>query len=132
MHNEFEGRTVCIVDDDSAVLHALAFELTTQGYKVEAYSNARALMDLPEIAPDACLIVDQRLQDFEGLYVIEYLRARNVTSGAILITSNPSTGLRLRAASIGVPVVEKPLIHDDLSLAVRSALSRTGSGHAMA
>ncbi len=116
------GRTVCIVDDDPALLHALTFEMTTQGYRVLPFADAEALIDRTDIPDNACLVVDQRLPRIDGLYLIELLRARGVTAPAILITSNPGVSLSARASSIGVRIVEKPLIQDDLSIAIRDAL----------
>jgi two-component system, LuxR family, response regulator FixJ len=116
------GRTVCIVDDDPALLHALTFEMTTQGYTVLPFGDAEALMDGAEVPDNACLIVDHRLPRVDGLYLIEILRARGMTAPAILITTNPGPTLSARAGSIGVPIIEKPLLQDDLSIAVREAL----------
>ena len=119
------GRVVCIVDDDPAVLHALTFELTTEGYAVLPFPDAESVLDHAGIPADACLIVDHRLPRIDGLYLIECLRARGVTARAILITTNPGLTLRARAESIDVPIVEKPLLRDDLSNAVRAALRRS-------
>lgn len=118
-----QARTVYIVDDDSALLHALAFEMTTQGYTVRTFSSAEGLIDDDDIPEDACLIIDQRLPRADGLCLIELLRARGVGTPAILITSNPGQTLSARAHSIGVRIVEKPLLQDDLSIAVREALN---------
>jgi hypothetical protein len=43
---------------------------------------------------------------------------------AILITTNPRTALRNRAAAAGVPIVEKPLLTDALLTTVHNALAR--------
>jgi hypothetical protein len=43
----------------------------------------------------------------------------------VLITSNPSTSLRRRAAAVDVPIVEKPLLGNALVDAIRTALSES-------
>ena len=43
---------------------------------------------------------------------------------AVLITTNPRANLSLRAATAGVPIIEKPLLTDALLSAVRSALAQ--------
>jgi hypothetical protein len=45
---------------------------------------------------------------------------------AILVTTNPRTALRNRAAAAGVPIIEKPLLTDALLTTVRKALARQG------
>jgi FixJ family two-component response regulator len=114
-------QTVCIVDDDSALRNALALEFSTQGYAVREFADGEALMDCPSLPDAACLVVDHRLPRLDGLYVIEALRARGVRTPAILITSNPAATLRRRCDSLGIPLVEKPLIEDELSRAVSDA-----------
>ena len=49
-------------------------------------------------------------------------RARGYTSPAILITSHPPTGVRMRSAAAGVPIVEKPLLGDALIDAIHEAV----------
>lgn len=118
-----DARTVCIVDDDQALRHALAFEMSTQGYTVQQFPDAEAALDSPDLSPSACLVVDQRLPRLDGLFLIEALRARGAAARAILITSNPARSLSRRCTSLGIPLIEKPLIEDDLSAAVQRAFS---------
>lgn len=104
------GKTILLVDDDPALRSSLEFILGIEGYRVRAYGRGRELLDDVDLPEQGCLVIDQRLPDIEGLRVIDSLRARSVEIPAILITSNPSTLLRRRAAAAGVPIVEKPLI----------------------
>ena len=117
-------QTVCIVDDDSALRNALAFEFSTRGYAVSEFADGDAVMGCKTLPERACLVVDLRLPRFDGLYLIEALRARGVSAPAILITSNPAAALRRRCFSLGVPLVEKPLMEDELSRAVSDAFAR--------
>lgn len=116
-------QTVCIVDDDAALRNALAFEFSTRGYAVSEFADGEALMECPVLPEATCLVVDHRLPRHDGLFVIEALRARGVSAPAILITSNPGNALRSRCDSLGIPLVEKPLMEDELSRAVSDALA---------
>jgi FixJ family two-component response regulator len=117
-------QTVCIVDDDAALRNALAFEFSTRGYSVSEFADGQAVIECQSLPEAACLVVDLRLPRFDGLYVIQALRARGVSVPAILITSNPGTALRRRCDSLGIPLVEKPLMEDELSRAVSDAFAR--------
>mgnify|MGYP003383672000 CR=1 FL=1 len=105
-----QDKVVLVVDDDDALRASLEFILGIEGYAVRTYAHGRALLDDKELPADGCLIVDQRLPDMEGLQLIDRLRQREVRLPAILITSNPTSALRLRAQLADVSIVEKPFV----------------------
>lgn len=103
---------VVLLDDDAALRQALTFSLEIEGYRVESCATGEELVaqDLPDA--EACLVLDYRLSGMSGLDVLQTLRDRGVTLPAILITSNPTPGVRARAARLQAQVVEKPLLGD--------------------
>lgn len=103
-------KVVLVVDDDDALRASLEFILEIEGYSVRTYADGRALLNDRELPAEGCLIVDQRLPDMEGLQLIGRMRERQVSLPAILITSNPSSVLRLRAQLAEVSIVEKPFV----------------------
>lgn len=105
-----QNKIVLVVDDDDALRASLEFILGIEGYAVRTYAHGRALLDDGALPADGCLIVDQRLPDIEGLKLIDCLRKRDVRLPAILITSNPTSMLRLRAELAHVAIVEKPFV----------------------
>lgn len=113
--------SIIVVDDDDAVLNAVTFDLTVAGYDVLGLQGGEPLLDADAIPTASFLIVDHRLSRMDGLFLIEMLRARGFGAPAILITSQPSNYLRVRCDAIGVPIVEKPLLQDDLAKAVQAA-----------
>ena len=104
------NKVVIVVDDDDALRASLDFILGIEGYTVRTYAHGRALLDDTSLPVEGCLIIDQRLPDMEGLKLIDCLRKRNVRLPAILITSNPTSKLRLRAQLAEVAIVEKPFV----------------------
>jgi two-component system response regulator FixJ len=110
---------VVIVDDDVAVLTSLKFSLEIEGYSVQTFSDAQGLLRNPSVGRNALLVVDYRLPDTNGFDLLERLRAKGVRAPAILITSDPSEDLRRRAASMRIPIVEKPLLDNSLVAAIR-------------
>jgi FixJ family two-component response regulator len=106
--------TVVLLDDDAALRMALTFSLEIEGYRVEACATGEELMALDLPPSEACLILDYRLGGMSGLDALQALRQRGVQLPAVLITSNPTPGVRARAARLLAQVVEKPLLGDHL------------------
>jgi FixJ family two-component response regulator len=115
--------TICVVDDDDELLSAIKFAMEIDGFHVNTYGDAMALLLNQGRARCQCLVVDYRLPQLDGLDLIKRLKARGVAAPAILTTSNPSAALRARAQTIGVAIVEKPLLRNDLTEAVRRAIA---------
>jgi len=104
--------TIVLVEDDASLLSALGFALGTYGFAVHAFARAGALLAAPVQAD--CIVVDMRLPDMDGLTLVKRLRERNVWAPVILTTTNPDARTRRAAEAMGVPIVEKPLITEEL------------------
>lgn len=116
---------VLLVDDDPAVAHAVQFSFDLEGIEVRSFSDAESLLASGDLPLDSgCLILDYHLPGADGLDLLDRLRAKGVRLPAVLITTNPRKNLSMRAASAGVPIIEKPLLTDALLSAVRSALAQ--------
>ncbi|MFG1478479.1 response regulator [Xanthobacter sp. V4C-4] len=114
---------VHIVDDDAAVCNSLKFTFELDGFDVVTYAGFHELMaaDLPHCG---CMIVDYNLPEINGLELLSELDRRNVHLPSFLITSNPSQNVRRRADAQGVAIIEKPLLGNQLSEAVRDSFTR--------
>lgn len=117
---------VLLVDDDPAVAHAVQFSFDLEGLDVRSFRDAESLLASTDLPHKGCLILDYHLPGVDGLDLLDQLRANGVRMPAVLMTTNPRTHLRARAAAAGVPIIEKPLLTDALLTAVRSALARAG------
>lgn len=114
---------VLLVEDDAALRAAVTFSLELEGFEVDAFDCAEALLlNLPQHRM-ACLVLDQKLPGLSGLAALAQLRSQAVDLPALLITSNPDRALRSAAASAGVTIVEKPLLGDGLVESIRAALA---------
>jgi FixJ family two-component response regulator len=114
--------TILVVDDDLGVRNSIKFSLEVEGFAVRVYANAGALLDAPDLPARACLVVDDDLRDMSGLELLARLRDRAVRWPTILVTSHPTVAVRNRASSVGIEMVEKPLLGDALVHAVRNAI----------
>ena len=115
---------VFLVDDDPAVAHAVQFSFDLEGIEVRSFSDAESLLASGDLPRGGCLVLDYHLPGADGLDLLARLRAKGVRMPAVLITTNPRANLSLRAATAGVPIIEKPLLTDALLSAVRSALAQ--------
>lgn len=105
---------ILLVDDDPGLRLALEFRLGIEGFAVRSFASGEALIREQVFPERGCLILDWRLPGLNGLQTLLELRRRDMRLPAILITSNPGQELQAAAAAAGVPVVEKPLLTNEL------------------
>jgi DNA-binding NtrC family response regulator len=117
--------TLLLVDDDRHVLTSMADWLREQGYKVDVagdYNSAVAAVD--KKAYDL-LLVDIRLADKDGFEVLAYSRQKNPAIPVILLTGYGTVETAIEAIRAGAfDLLTKPLIDEELELAIRRALSQ--------
>ncbi len=113
---------ILVVDDDVAVRNSLKFSLELEGFAVRLYADAHALLANLELPSFGCLLIDQHMPGMTGLELVAELRSRNVTLPALLVTGHPAPDLPRRAAEIGIPLLEKPLLGNGLLQAIHKAL----------
>lgn len=114
--------TVIVVDDDADLRGALRYSLEIEGFDVICCASGERLLKLALPQATACLVVDQRLSGISGIEALEALRARQVTIPAIVITGAPDAQLRERLLLAGARLVEKPLLNDHLTAAIRDLM----------
>jgi FixJ family two-component response regulator len=105
---------VGIVDDDPAVRNSLKFLLEIDGFAVGIYGNAHELLTDGDLSRFHCFVIDQYMPGLGGLDLAVELREKQIPVPVILITTHPSKALVARAAQMGVPIVEKPLLGNAL------------------
>jgi two-component system response regulator FixJ len=121
-HQAASDKIIAVVDDDPAVRNSLKFALEVEGFEVRVYPGAQAMLDDGKLGELGCIVIDQNMPAMTGLELVTRLRERSVFAPIILITSQPSAVLRLRAQDAGVPIVEKPLLGNTLVDRIRLAV----------
>lgn len=111
-----------LVDNDPAVLASLQFSLELEGFAVDAFESGETVMARTKMARHACLVLDYRLPWIDGLSLLTLLRERGETCPAIIITTNPTRAMRQRTTELGAVLIEKPLLSDNLSTAIRQLI----------
>lgn len=112
---------ISLLVEDPSVLAALEFSLSVEGFEIRQVPGEN-------IRANACgaLVIDERYLG-DGVLSVERLRDRGWTAPAIILATNPTVQLRQRAVAAHAIVVEKPLIDDELSGALRHALKTRGN-----
>ncbi|MGL3820152.1 histidine kinase [Sphingopyxis sp. R3-92] len=108
-------RPVILFASDPALLSALRFSLTLEGFDVRGNTERPT--------SPMCLIIDQGFRS-DGLAWLASLRADGNASPAILLVTHPDRSVRASAAALGATLIEKPLTGDDLSDALTDILTR--------
>ncbi len=111
-----------LVDDDPAVRASLQFSLELEGFAVDAFESGENVMTRTKLARHACLVLDYRLPGIDGLSLLTLLRERGETCPAVIITSNPTRAMRQRTTESGAVLIEKPLLSDGLTTAIRELI----------
>ena len=111
-----------LVDDDPAVRASLTFSLELEGFAVEAFASGERLVARAKLADAACLVIDYRLPGIDGLSLLSLLRERGATCPVVIITSNPTRRVRQCTTDAGAVLIEKPLLNDGLTVAIRSLI----------
>ena len=112
---------IVVVDDDVAVCNSLKFSLELEGFTVRTFRSGAELLRAGNFGDCDCFVVDQRMPGMSGMDLIARLREHEVATPAILIISQPSDALSVRAAKVAVPIVEKPFLSNALVDKIREA-----------
>ena len=114
-----------VIDDDPAVRASLTFSLELEGFEVQAFDSGETLVARTNLTRPACLVIDYRLPGIDGLSLLRVLRERGETCPAVIITSNPTRSARQRMTDAGAMLIEKPLLCDALTVAIRGLVHRS-------
>jgi FixJ family two-component response regulator len=122
---ESASELVYVVDDEKRVREALSALLRANGRNVQAFSSGGEFLDTPrQKNVVACLILDMRMPDMNGLEVQKLVRSDSRIP-VIFITGRgdvPSAVLAMKGGA--VDFLTKPVNEDALMGAVDAALAR--------
>ena len=120
---------VFVVDDDRALLVAIERVLSSSGYDVRTFMSPAYFMEqLPYDGP-ACLVLDLRMPELNGLDVQEWLLFKGITMPTVFLSGAsdvPSTATAMRKGAVDFLV--KPVDEGELLEAVSRALASAVEG----
>jgi FixJ family two-component response regulator len=92
---------VALIDDDLAVLKAVARLLRASGFEAATYRSAEDFLTAPPAAPPVCLVLDLKLGGMSGLDLLRRLRALQSGLSIIVMTGGDDPRVREEVYRLG-------------------------------
>jgi FixJ family two-component response regulator len=122
---------VVVVDDDEAILRAVARMLDTERLRVFTFSSAQEFLDEGAMPHPDCLLLDIRMPDFDGLDLIRVVRATGGETPAVFMTATGHIATVVEAMREGAEdLLVKPFTAAELVRAIDHALESGGATRA--
>ena len=104
---------ILLLVEDISVLSALRFSLSVEGFEI-----AEWIAEEGDLSTAAALVIDECYAG-DGLVALDGLKRHGCCAPAIILATNPTVKLRARVAAANAELIEKPLLGDELSSAIR-------------
>ena len=112
-------RTLLLVDYDEPFLRRLERAMDKRGFEVEAASSVAAGIAIATARPTAYAVVDLRLEDGNGLDVVETLREKRPDARIVVLTGYGAIATAVAAVKIGATdYLSKPADANDITNAL--------------
>jgi RNA polymerase sigma factor (sigma-70 family) len=120
---------VFLLDDEPAVVVALARMLQSSGFTVSPYTSAAEFLEAHDAETPGCLVADVRMPGMNGLELQRTLLARGIDRAIVFVTGRGDIPTTVQAMKAGaVTFLSKPVQRAELVAAVREALLRDAAG----
>ena len=111
--------SLLLVDDDEPFLKRLARAMEKRGFTVETADSVAAGTAIATTRPPAYAVVDLRLEDGNGLDVVERIRERRSDSKIVVLTGYGAIATAVAAVKIGATdYLSKPADANDVTAAL--------------
>jgi len=114
-----KDRSLLILDDDGAFRTRLGQAMTQRGFQVSAVATVEDAIDIARLNPPAFAVLDLRLDDGNGLQVVESLREYREDCRIVMLTGYGGIASAVAAVKAGaVDYLSKPADADDIMTAL--------------
>ena len=112
-------RSLLLVDDDEPFVKRLAKAMEKRGFITETAESVARGREIVLLRPPAFAVVDLRLDDGNGLEIVEALRDRRADSRIVVLTGYGAIATAVAAVKIGaIDYMSKPADANDVMLAL--------------
>ena len=124
---------VYLLDDEAAVLDALAFMLASRGLDVRPHASGPALLATVDATPRplaGVFLLDIRMEPMSGLRVFDALQARRLRNPVLFLSGHGDIPMAVEALKNGAfDFLEKPYSDNALADRVEQALAVDAAMH---
>ncbi|MBU3667812.1 MAG: sigma-54-dependent Fis family transcriptional regulator [Rhodocyclaceae bacterium] len=117
--------TVCLIEDDEAILNSCSQSLMLEGFEVRPHASAQSFLSV--VRPDFpyVVITDVNLPDEDGLSLMRKVLVANPQVPVIIMTGHGDISMAVGAMREGAfDFIEKPFSPDRLITTVRNAADK--------
>ena len=115
---------VLVVDDEEVIRDVCEQILSGEGYTVTTASSGKEALHLFSENGFDAVVTDIMMPDMSGLELLEVIRSTSMDVSAVVITGLGTFDMATQSDRLGArEFVVKPFTPDELSMAVRKALS---------
>jgi FixJ family two-component response regulator len=127
-----EGQPVVfLLDDEQAVVVALARMLQASGFTVRTWTSAPDFLEEHDARAPGCLVTDVRMPGMSGLELQQALLERGIDRAIVFITGQGDIPTTVQAMKAGaVSFLSKPVQRAELVAAVGEAILKDAAGRA--
>jgi len=121
--NEFAGSNIVIIDDEPITVQRLTYALKKEGYLVEGFVSAKDALNAIAASRPHIIITDVRLQDADGVELMQRIKTIAPEAAIIVITGYASLEQAVEATKKGAfHYLAKPLQLEQLRSVIKEAL----------
>lgn len=118
-----EDRSLLIVDDDEPFLRRLARAMEKRGFEPEMAGSVAAGRAIATARPPAYAVVDLRLEDGNGLDVVETIREKRPDAKVVVLTGYGAIATAVAAVKIGATdYLSKPADANEVTAALLASV----------
>lgn len=119
-------KSLMVMDDDAPLRTRLGRALEARGFEVTLVGSIAEAMDALRASPPAFAVLDMRLEDGNGLKVVEALREQRPDSRAVMLTGYGAIATAVAAVKAGAAdYLSKPADADDVVKALLALKDET-------
>ncbi|KJS00036.1 MAG: response regulator GlrR [Desulfobulbaceae bacterium BRH_c16a] len=123
---DFNAKTILAIDDDASILRVIGMRLKANGYCVLSASDSRKAIDLAEQNYIDLAVIDYKLNDDNGVDLMEKLRDLQPLLPAIILTAYGTIGSAVNAMERGAcNYLTKPFDGDELIRQIENCLEKS-------
>ena len=117
--------SILIVDDDLKLCATLSEDLNEIGYYTHFVTSADEAIDYLSTSSVDLVLLDLKMPDKNGFYVIDQINNSNFNPKIIVLTANVDVDSAIESAKLGVDdFLRKPYDFDELLITVRRVLQK--------